>query len=545
VASKELGDAIQLIKSGNRQAALPILKEILQENPGDEQAWLWLYACVDKVQEKRYCLQKALEINPDNQPARAALEKLAGPAPSPSGQILDKPATPAALASENKPAKRKSKWRPVVVALELICLAFLCLVLAALVFPAAAIRLSMVLPTRPPGALPTANPSPISYPIAPFTPGNPTATPLGSDITDPNFTAGLAAYHAGQYQSAVNLMSKVIVANPKLAPPYRYRGMAYFNLNECKEGLSDINEALDINPVYASAWAGRGALETCLGEDAIAIQDLQKALSFDGSLAVAHHNLGAAYYRVGLFEKALAEYSLTVAIDPGRSAAWVGKGLSAYKLGFYDDCIQSSTKALEVNPKELSAYVSRAGCELILKKTDEAMQDYATFEKNHQNGQYGIGLEHGDRGDAYFVMKDYVHAIEDYKIAVSLLTGDAHSYCQLAYAYFETKQYQNALDAGNSSIAIDPRCGGRKLRVVMARSSYALGDYDQALASMKNAFAIYENPAPPLDYYYRGIIFQALGKNAEAIKDLKQFLASNPASNEGADAQDRLSKLAP
>ncbi len=539
MAAKELSDAIQLIKSGNRQAALPILKEILQANPKDEQAWLWLYACVDKVEEKRVCLQKALEVNPDNQSTRAALQKLTEPVASVVEQISAEQATPTAPAPENKPAKRKRKWRPVVVAVELICLMFLCLVLAALFFPAAAIRLSQMV--RPPAPA-TADPS-LGYTIAPFTPGDPTATPVGSDITDPNFTVGLAAYHAEQFQSAIELMSKVIAANAKLAPPYRYRAAAYLALGQCQAGFPDVEKALQINPNYASAWAVRGALKGCIGDSEGAIPDLQKALSLDGSLAVAHHNMGAAYYQLGDFQKSLTEYTLAVGIDPGRSGAWLGQGLASYKLGWYQNCIESSTKTLEVNPQEWAAYASRAGCELLLHKTDEAAKDYATFEKNQPDGQYGIGAEHAERGDVYFTARDYVNAITDYKIAVSIMPGDAHSYCQLAYAYFETKQYQNVLDAGNTSIAINPACGGRKLLVVMARSSYALGDYDQALTYMNDAFAKYENP--PLDYYYRGIIFQAAGKNAEAIQDLKQFLASNPASNEGADAQERLSKLAP
>jgi hypothetical protein len=80
----QLGDAVKLIKSGNKAAAFPILEEVLLANPRDENAWLWLYACVEDVDQKRHCLRKALEINPKNEHARQALKKLASPRPAPA-----------------------------------------------------------------------------------------------------------------------------------------------------------------------------------------------------------------------------------------------------------------------------------------------------------------------------------------------------------------------------------------------------------------------------------------------------------------------------
>lgn len=76
MASEKLIQAVQLIKSGDKQAALLLLKEVVQADPNDENAWLWLHTCVEQVEQKKYCLQRALKINPNNQQARNALLKL-------------------------------------------------------------------------------------------------------------------------------------------------------------------------------------------------------------------------------------------------------------------------------------------------------------------------------------------------------------------------------------------------------------------------------------------------------------------------------------
>ena len=70
-----LEQAAQFIKAGNQQAALPLLKQVIQADPRNEAAWIALYSCVDDQAQKRFCLQKILQINPNNRGARISLEK--------------------------------------------------------------------------------------------------------------------------------------------------------------------------------------------------------------------------------------------------------------------------------------------------------------------------------------------------------------------------------------------------------------------------------------------------------------------------------------
>ncbi|HMU94215.1 MAG TPA: hypothetical protein PKE35_16690 [Anaerolineales bacterium] len=72
----KLEQAMELILSGNKRKALPILSRLVQEEPRNESAWVCLYECVDDLPKKTYCLKKILAINPDNQHARAELERI-------------------------------------------------------------------------------------------------------------------------------------------------------------------------------------------------------------------------------------------------------------------------------------------------------------------------------------------------------------------------------------------------------------------------------------------------------------------------------------
>ncbi len=355
MTSEKLSNAIQLIKSGDKQAALPILKEIIQENPSDENAWLWLYSCVEEVEEKKYCLQQALVINPDNQGARSALMKLTDmESPVARQPVLGKAPPPEPAAESGAGTNRKTN--PWFFALGVGVFLLLCVCACPFIYASNPSQFApMIVRLFPLATEPYHTPVP-ALTAAAFTPGDPTATPQGTDITDPNFKKGVDAYNAKQYETVIDLMSAVIEANPNLAPPYRHRGMAYWYLNDCKSGMPDVEKALSIDPNYASAWAAHGVMNACFGNLSLEILDYQKALSLDGSLAVARQNLGITYYEMQDYQKSVEEYSLSVAIDPGRPEAWSGRGNAYYQLEQYTQAIADYKAALTLVPEDNHIY---------------------------------------------------------------------------------------------------------------------------------------------------------------------------------------------
>lgn len=74
-----LNAGIEAAKSGNKLEARRLLEMVLERDDSNEQAWLWFASVVDTVRERRICLENVLEINPNNQRARQALEKLQTP----------------------------------------------------------------------------------------------------------------------------------------------------------------------------------------------------------------------------------------------------------------------------------------------------------------------------------------------------------------------------------------------------------------------------------------------------------------------------------
>lgn len=96
--------------AGDRARALRLMVRAIEHDPNDEHAWLGLARVVTAPDRRRYCLERALSINPHNLRTRAALRDVRGaalpePAVAEAGKSVAEPsaeiaAPPAAEAPE-------------------------------------------------------------------------------------------------------------------------------------------------------------------------------------------------------------------------------------------------------------------------------------------------------------------------------------------------------------------------------------------------------------------------------------------------------------
>ena len=86
--------AIQLVKSGDKQAAVPILAGLLRQDPTLVQAWYLLGLSVDEESRKIRAFNQVLKLDPSHQKAKTQLEKLQAAAPTPPEPQELSPAQP-------------------------------------------------------------------------------------------------------------------------------------------------------------------------------------------------------------------------------------------------------------------------------------------------------------------------------------------------------------------------------------------------------------------------------------------------------------------
>jgi ferric-dicitrate binding protein FerR (iron transport regulator) len=73
---EKLRQAYLQLKTGDRLGARELLLEVIEQHPGEAEAWVGLSFCVDSLSERRRCLERALWADPEHRYARAALARL-------------------------------------------------------------------------------------------------------------------------------------------------------------------------------------------------------------------------------------------------------------------------------------------------------------------------------------------------------------------------------------------------------------------------------------------------------------------------------------
>jgi hypothetical protein len=130
-----LRQGVEAARSGDKLAARRLLQQVLLQDGNNEVALMWMASVVDSVDDRRAFLQKALRVNPNNQRARDALEKLGG-APVSAARATG---TSASIGRQARPAPAVGAERGgnniVLVLGALLVLAILVVLLLAAVAP--------------------------------------------------------------------------------------------------------------------------------------------------------------------------------------------------------------------------------------------------------------------------------------------------------------------------------------------------------------------------------------------------------------------------
>lgn len=70
---KLLVDGAQALLAGRKEQAQQLLMQYVEQDEGNEEAWLWLSGAVDDLDDIEVSLQNCLAINPNNERAKQGL----------------------------------------------------------------------------------------------------------------------------------------------------------------------------------------------------------------------------------------------------------------------------------------------------------------------------------------------------------------------------------------------------------------------------------------------------------------------------------------
>jgi tetratricopeptide (TPR) repeat protein len=203
-----------------------------------------------------------------------------------------------------------------------------------------------------------------------------------------------------------------IIQEELTAEEYFQKGNSFYSKSDFNAAIIHYNKAININPNYPEPYSERGASNTYLGQYEAAISDFEKAEQLGMKSSNLYSNWGFTYYKLKQPEKAIPLFDKAISIDPKNSHPYRWLGEIKYDKNDDKGAEEYYTKAINLNPNS-SNHFARGLAYYYLKDYKKAIQDMdKAIQLNPNAGQY-----YYDRGDAKDMIKDYVGACIDWKVA--------------------------------------------------------------------------------------------------------------------------------
>lgn len=540
-----LQEAIDAIRQGQRRRARDLLTRLLRADQSNPEYWMWMSAVVDSLKERKYCLEMALRLDPDNRQASDGLVMM-GAVPPPSGLA------PAAVlrrkwkvAEEDipKPHGLKAIWaNPVLRGAMIIGLSVLLigLVVGVVFWTGRTNRVRAWVPTVTPGAPPTYTPTPTLIPsgreptptLVPLDTGptplvivlNVNYTPTPVYVSTPHpiseaYRAGQRAYGRGDIPSALRFMQQASQVEPAAADIIYHIGEIQRFQGDYQAAIDAYTQAIEINPRFAPAFLGRALANLALEQPGGVEQDLTTAIERDDQYGEAYLQRAAFWLRQGDLEAAQEDLDSVEELLPESPWLPLYRAEIALAQNEPESALELARLANKKDLTLLPGYLVLGRALLAndsYSQASQALETYTLYMPDDADGWLALG-------QAYSGSDALVEAQESLDKAIELNGSLAEAYVARGLVFIELDEGQLAVNDLLQANRFERRSFAINLN--LGRALVAAGRLNEARNQFKTSLDLAEDDQQMGQvYYWRAQLLEALGNRPAALQDWERLV---------------------
>jgi len=471
-----LHEAMEALGKGDRTRARDLLTRLLKTDQKNPAYWLWLSIAVDTQKERIYCLQTALQADPDNTAAKRGL-RLFGALP-PDDSIKPFPINRPRLWEEKLTIRKEPKVKKSGYAYPVLRF-FIILGIVVVVLGGLYLGGSVFLTNRTvqqPYITRTHHPTftiPLTPTVTPLT-RTPTSTFMGATplwmflnstytptplyvmtlhpITSRSaFESGLRFLAVKDYTNAMVLFQQAISLEPDAPDLYYYVGEIYRAQADYRNARDSYQDAINKDAEFAPAFLGRARANLGLNPKLDVTADLDEAIQLDPNYAEAYIARGANMLDANPIA-AKADLEKALEISPDSAPAYLYLADIELTLGENDAALSSALKANQLDITLVPVYLTLGRAYILNNQNDQAINVLQTYTI-YAPGDYSAYLL---LGTAYNATGRYDAAVEILTRTINAGNGNAEVFFQRGSAYINLKKPQLAEADLRLSIVYDP-----------------------------------------------------------------------------------------
>eukprot|EP00002_Diphylleia_rotans_P014396 TRINITY_DN2805_c0_g1_i1.p1 TRINITY_DN2805_c0_g1~~TRINITY_DN2805_c0_g1_i1.p1 ORF type:complete len:569 (+),score=168.32 TRINITY_DN2805_c0_g1_i1:83-1789(+) len=347
---------------------------------------------------------------------------------------------------------------------------------------------------------------------------------------------GNAAFSAGKFQEAIDFFTQAIAVDPKNHVLYSNRSASYASLRNYEKALTDADMTIKIKPDWAKGYSRKGAALQGAGRLEEAVQVYKKGLDVEPS----NQQLKDSLQEVEQEMKKSMENPFGKLFGPEMWGKLATNPKTAALLQQPD--FLEKLRALQANPQLMNMYLQdprmmealsvllginmqAAGGddedtpapqpkpeskpqpkpepkpEPVPEPTPEPEQEDEEMDEEEREARKkkALAVEAKQKGNELYKKRQFADAIAQYTLAIENDPSEITYYTNRAAVYFETKEYQKAIEDCEKGIEVGRAARAdyaliAKAYARIANSHVNLGDLNEAIKFFNKSLS--ENRAP-------------------------------------------------
>ncbi len=245
-------------------------------------------------------------------------------------------------------------------------------------------------------------------------------------------TEAQGLYEEGKYDDAISYLRALLEREPKNPVYWSRLGSAYAQMNKFKNSVYAYKQAIKYDPKNVKAMYNLSIVYSENGSHKEAQKMAQRALKLNPRNPLIQASLGNTFIDEGKFDRAKKVYEQIVEVKPDFDVGHFNLGVINTQERNLDAAQENYQEVLKINPADAEAKENLAAIHIFKNDYEEAV-DYL-LEVINSSPEDDITLENAyyNLGVAYLRLKKYQQALEAFEMAISIEPWDMAAYVNAA-----------------------------------------------------------------------------------------------------------------
>lgn len=308
---------------------------------------------------------------------------------------------------------------------------------------------------------------------------------------------------------------------------YSKQGFKYYQQKNYDQAIVQYTQAINVKPDNAYYWEMRAGSYLGKKEYQKAIADYNQMVALKPEV-FSYFERGHAYFEAGDYDKAIADFTQALALKPDDITSLRMRGLTYEQKKDYQNAEQDYKRVMSLKPDDTGIQKS---LERIKEKKNNASSattavspavQIAPITPKAESSTLTVD-DYSNLAFAYYQKEDYDNAIVNYTQAIKLEPEDDYYWEMRAESYRNKKDYPHAIADHNKVIQLAPDSYNYFERGI---TYYEAENYDAAIADFTQALNLESDDVTSLTM--RSLAYEQKKDYQQVAADCKRILKLKP-----------------